>query len=162
MYSTILASFWISDTHMSKLEVWHFQKSSSYRSFFSYKIFGGHKSFSWGHWYPCFGLVVTSVMDFKARVNPFLHAFSPMFSPLVLHLLIALRTEWQPSRFDLCTCRHVCKHWWRFGLGLEPTTICVASTGLYSIRPLGLTEVYLQDDCFSHNLRDSLVCAPKT
>ena len=37
--------------------------------------FGGHKSFSWGHWYPCFGLLVTSVLGFKARVYPFLPAF---------------------------------------------------------------------------------------
>ena len=28
-------------------------------------------SFSWGHWYPCFGLRVTSVLGFKARVDPF-------------------------------------------------------------------------------------------
>ena len=34
-------------------------------------IFGGHKSFSWDHWYPCFGLLVTSALDFKARVDPF-------------------------------------------------------------------------------------------
>ena len=32
-------------------------------------IFGGHKSFLWGHWYPCFGLLVTSPLDFKARVG---------------------------------------------------------------------------------------------
>ena len=25
-------------------------------------IFGGHKSFSWSHWCPCFGLLVTSVL----------------------------------------------------------------------------------------------------
>ena len=27
-------------------------------------------SFLWGHWYPCFGLLVTSPLGFKARVDP--------------------------------------------------------------------------------------------
>ena len=32
-------------------------------------IFGGHMSFLWGHWYPCFGLLVMSALGFKARVE---------------------------------------------------------------------------------------------
>ena len=32
-------------------------------------IFGGHKSFLWGHWYACFGLLVTSPLGFKPRVG---------------------------------------------------------------------------------------------
>ena len=32
-------------------------------------IFGGHKSFLWGHCYPCFGLLVTSPLGLKARVG---------------------------------------------------------------------------------------------
>ena len=36
---------------------------------FFYKIFGGHMSFSWGHWYPCFRLLMTSALGFKARVD---------------------------------------------------------------------------------------------
>ena len=39
------------------------------------KIFGGHESFLWGHWYPCFGLLVTSPLGFKARVDPLLVCF---------------------------------------------------------------------------------------
>ena len=35
------------------------------------KIIGGYKSFSWGYWYPCFGLLVMSALGFKARVDPF-------------------------------------------------------------------------------------------
>ena len=31
--------------------------------------FGGHESFLWGHWYPCFGLLVTSPLGFKVRVS---------------------------------------------------------------------------------------------
>ena len=33
------------------------------------KSFCLNKSFSGGHWYPCFGLLVTSPLGFKARVN---------------------------------------------------------------------------------------------
>ena len=36
--------------------------------FFLKKI-GGHKSFLWGHWYPCFRLLITSALGFKARVD---------------------------------------------------------------------------------------------
>ena len=36
---------------------------------FFLKIFGGHMSFLWGHWYPCFGLLVMSALGFKARVD---------------------------------------------------------------------------------------------
>ena len=34
--------------------------------FFLKKI-GGHESFLWGHWYPCFGLLVTSPLGFKRQ-----------------------------------------------------------------------------------------------
>ena len=30
-------------------------------------FFGGHESFLWGHWYPCFGLLVTSSLAFKTQ-----------------------------------------------------------------------------------------------
>ena len=39
------------------------------------KIFGGHMSFLWGHWYPCFGLLVMPALGFKARVDPLLVCF---------------------------------------------------------------------------------------
>ena len=29
----------------------------------------------WGHWYPCFGFLVTSLLGFKARVSSALFAF---------------------------------------------------------------------------------------
>ena len=43
--------------------------------FFFLKIFGGHKSFSWGHWYLYFGLLAMSPLGFKARVDPSLVCF---------------------------------------------------------------------------------------
>ena len=42
------------------------------------KKFGGHKSLSWGHSYPCFGLLVMSALGFKARMDPSLGASSPV------------------------------------------------------------------------------------
>ena len=38
-------------------------------NFFLKKFFGGLKSFLWGHWYHCFGLLVTYPLGFKARVG---------------------------------------------------------------------------------------------
>ena len=32
-------------------------------------IFAGQKSFLWGYWYPCFGLLVMSPLGFKATVG---------------------------------------------------------------------------------------------
>ena len=37
--------------------------------FISENFFGGHTSFSRGRWYPCFGLLVTSALSFKFRVD---------------------------------------------------------------------------------------------
>ena len=37
------------------------------------KNFEGHESFSWGHWYPCFGLLVTSALCFFASSDPQIH-----------------------------------------------------------------------------------------
>ena len=37
--------------------------------FFFLKKIGEHKSFLWGHCYPCFGPVLTSTLGFKARVD---------------------------------------------------------------------------------------------
>ena len=47
----------------------------SYFSFFFKKVFGGHMSLFWGHWYLCFGFLVASPMGFKARVGSALFAF---------------------------------------------------------------------------------------
>ena len=56
-------------------------------------FFAGNQSFLWGHWYPCFGLLVTSVLGFKPRVDTlacvlhYLHAMDSPDSSLVRHLL---------------------------------------------------------------------------
>ena len=62
----------------------------------SLQIFGRHESFLWGHWYPYFGLLVTSPLGFKARVGSALFELSrgmhvtlqiPSDSHLVRHTL---------------------------------------------------------------------------
>ena len=59
-----------------------------------------------GHWYPCFGLLVTSPLGFKARVGSALFELSggvhvtlhvPWDSPLVWHLLTSWWPAWQLS-----------------------------------------------------------------
>ena len=65
----------------------------------------------WGHWYPCFGFLVTSPLGFKARVGSALFAifaevnvmYIPQDSPLVLHL----PTSWRPARSRSLPHMHV-------------------------------------------------------
>ena len=99
--------------------------------FFFFKCFGGHESFFWGHWYPCFGLPVTSPLGFKARMGSALFELSrgicvtlhvPWDSPLVWHLLTSWQPAWQPSHLfqamrgiggtrnqELSCCRSQCE-----------------------------------------------------
>ena len=73
----------------------------SFLKFFFKSFWRTHVLF-WGHWYPCFGFLVTSALGFKARVGSALFAifaeanvmYIPQDSPLVLHLL----TSWWPAR----------------------------------------------------------------
>ena len=69
--------------------------------FFFLKSFWRTHVLFWGHWYPCFGFLVTSPLGFKARVGSALFAifaeanvmYIPQDSPLVLHL----PTSWRPA-----------------------------------------------------------------
>ena len=72
--------------------------------FFFLKVFGGHMSFFLGHWYPCFGFLVTSPLGFKARVGCLICIaeanvmYVPRDPPLVLHL----PTSWRFARSRSC------------------------------------------------------------
>ena len=78
--------------------------------FFFFKFWRTHVLFL-GHWYPCFGFLVTSPLGFKARVGSALFAifaevnvmYIPQDSPLVLHL----PTSWQPVRSRSLPHMHV-------------------------------------------------------
>ena len=101
-----------SDHFVRKVFTVSFRQHLSFYLFF--KIFGGHESFLWGHWYPCFGLLVTSPLCFKARVSSALFTLGgvirvtlhiPWDSPLVLHLLTSWQLTWLLSRFLPHTCK---------------------------------------------------------
>ena len=68
-YPEVTFKLWCPFFYIFRHYLWHFSQSDFH--FFWKKYFGGHKSFSWGHWYPCFGLLVMSALGFKARVDPF-------------------------------------------------------------------------------------------
>ena len=78
---------------------------------FFFKSFWRTHVLFWGHWYPCFGFLVTSPLVFKARVGSALFAISaeanvmyiPQDSPLVLHL----PTSWRPARSRSLPHMHV-------------------------------------------------------
>ena len=84
-----------------KLQTFFFFKKSFWQT---HVLFGGH-------WYPCFGCLVTSPLGFKARVVSALFAifveanvmYIPQDSPLVLHL----PTSWQPARSRSLPHMHV-------------------------------------------------------
>ena len=91
-----------------------FKNVESYLFYFS-KIFGGHESFLWGHWYLCFELLVTYPLGFKARVGSALFELSggihvmlhvPWDLPLVRHLPTSWWPAWQPSRLFHIPARH--------------------------------------------------------
>ena len=94
------------------------------------KFFRGHESFLLGHWYPYFGLLVTSPLGFKARVGSALFELSrgirltlhvPWDSPLVWHLSTSWQPAWQPSRLFHIPARH----WWDLKPGaiMPPITV---------------------------------------
>ena len=116
-------------------------------SFFKKKI-GGHKSFLWGHWYPCFELLVTSPLCFKARVSSLICIWlrHTCYMLPVIHL-------W----FDTCWplgCQlgsqavlfhvHVSRHWWGSKLGstVPPLTVW-DQTGRRTLYWLGHTVTHL-------------------
>ena len=49
--------------------------SVDWLTFFLKKIFVGTHILSWGHLYPCFGLLVMSPLGFKARVGSLIHTW---------------------------------------------------------------------------------------
>ena len=66
--------------------------------------------FLWGHWYPCFGILVMSAQDLNTRVDsPTCMLCCPCTmdcsdSPLVWHLLTSWWPAWQLSHFNPRTC----------------------------------------------------------
>ena len=71
-------------------------------------ILGGLESNFWGHWYPCFELLVASHLDFKARVDSFgmqlisqNHLWCDTYRPL------GGRYGNQVSSFQILSCKKI-------------------------------------------------------
>ena len=119
-------------------------------------------SFFGGHWYPCFGFLVTSPLGFKARVGSALFAifaeakvmYIPQDSPLVLHFL----TSWQPAcsrslphmhvqRWDLAqirTCNRTKRRRTRYHCASDPAVKMFLSDlllKLFGSNPVGCNPV---------------------
>ena len=80
--------------------------------------FGGHQSFMWGHWYTCFGQVMSGdrVQSQGGSLACMLHRLWTMNfwdSPPVQHLLTSWWPKWWLSCFDphTCTCTRIGEIW---------------------------------------------------
>ena len=62
-------------------------------------------SFFWGHWYPCFGFLVTSPLGFKARVGSTNVMYSPLRSTSGATHANLLVAGIAASHFPRCMCR---------------------------------------------------------
>ena len=67
------------------------QSVNDLRFFFFLKFLADTHVHFWGHWYPCFGFLVTSPLGFKAKVGTIYIVevnvmYVPQDPPLVLHL----------------------------------------------------------------------------
>ena len=83
-------------------------------------IFGGHQSFWWGHWYPCFVLLVSSGLGFKARVCPLLACFVTCMQQYPqIHLWCDTCQSLGSQHGSWAILIHilVSKHWWSSNLG---------------------------------------------
>ena len=118
-------------------------KQEDYFNFFSFfKIFGGHKSFSWGHWYPSFGLLVACALGFKARVDHFCmisHLCDPQIhlwcdTSWLYCVEVSMAAEPFLSKYHADVSASI-----GGGSRLEPTTFCAIhskhSTVYYSATP---------------------------
>ena len=87
------------------------------------KFFLGDISFLRGHWYPWFGILVTSTLDFKARLDPSLACFRAC-AQCIPQIHLWCDTWWPLGSQHGCrafwsTYVHMYKHWWDSNLRLS-------------------------------------------
>ena len=70
-------------------------------------FFGGHDAFLWGHWYPCFGLLVMSPLGFKAE-------WAALFTfGRGVHVTHSLRFTSGATHANLWAAQLISsRHWW--------------------------------------------------
>ena len=90
-------------------------KKTKIQFFFLLNFYLTHVHF-WGHWYPCFGLLVTSPLGFKARVGSLIHTWQRqkcyMFTEIHLWCDTYCQPAWQLSQFDPHTSTRMYKVLW--------------------------------------------------
>ena len=107
--------------------------------------FGGHKSFLWDHWFPCFELLMMSALGFKTRVGSHIHTWQRCTVHISRDWFTCGVTPaaswwlaWQPSHsFPLIP---VSMYWWGSNPGLImpqmntlPTELCQLSFSMSCI-----------------------------
>ena len=75
----------------------------------------GHKSFSWGHWYSCFGDICPGFQSQGGSLACFLTCVILRFTFGVTPADYRGQHGSRTFSSHVYTCRHVHKHWWRFG-----------------------------------------------
>ena len=101
-------------SHYDSIPHHHYKKKGN---LFLKKFFGGHKSFSWGHWYPCFWTSGDECPGSQCQGRSlacFLTCVILRFTSGVTPA-DCMGSAWQPSLFNPHACRCTLKHWWRFG-----------------------------------------------
>ena len=89
--------------------------------FFLKFFLGGNKSFLWGHWCPCFGLLVTSPCGFKARVDSLICTWQRLTCDMFPEIHLWCNTCWPLVSQHGCSADlfhiPVIRHWWGSKLG---------------------------------------------
>ena len=87
----------------------------------------------WGHWYPCYGLMVTSSLSFKARVGSFVHIWWMLTLSIFPKICFWCNTCWplgsQHGNWVVLIYILMNKHWW----GSRPGSIVQLP---HSVRPV--------------------------
>ena len=109
-------------------------------SFFFIKFFGGHESFWWGHWYPYFGLLETSPLGFKARMDPSLACFVACMQWFPeIHLWCDTRWPLGGQRGSQSRFLHACSRGRM--LGFDQTSRTLSRRAIHLATATGLSSV---------------------
>ena len=106
----------------------------------------GHESFLWGHWYPYFGLLVTSPLGFKARVGSTLFELS---GGIHVTLTCSLRFTSGVTPADLLAASMAAEpslsHTYKALVGLETRSYHAAAHSVRSGRPDALPTEHVNE-----------------
>ena len=92
------------------------------RAWYMTQVLSFYQSFLWGHWYPCFGLLVTSPPGFKAKVGSVIHTWWRCMHCTISEIYLWCNTCWPlggqhgswTDLFDIPASRY----WWGSNLNM--------------------------------------------